>query len=63
MIGETGFPIKTLIVVYCDNQSVIQVVENPIAHGKMKHVEPHGHSLRQLVHKNVVNLVYCRTYD
>jgi uncharacterized protein YlbG (UPF0298 family) len=50
-------------MVYCDNQSVIQVVENLVAHNKMKHVELHAHYLRQLVQENVVNLVYCRTDD
>ena len=29
----------------------------------MKHVELHAHYLRQLVHGNIVSLVYCRTDD
>jgi len=61
--GKIGFPIKTLVVVYCGNQSAIQVVENPAAHSKMKHVELHAHYSRQLVQDNVVNLVYCGTND
>jgi hypothetical protein len=27
----------------------------------MKHVELHGHYLRQFVHENIVSLEYCRT--
>jgi hypothetical protein len=29
----------------------------------MKHVELHDHYLRQLVHQNVVSLVYCKEDD
>lgn len=50
-------------MIYYDNQSVIQVVENPIAHNKMKCMELHAHYLRQLLQENVVNLVYCKTDD
>jgi hypothetical protein len=63
LLGELGFPVQTSTTIYCDNQSVIQVVDNPISHSKMKHVELHAHYLRQLVHENIVSLVYCRTDD
>jgi hypothetical protein len=31
---------------YFDNQSVVQVADNPIVNSKMKHVELHAHYLR-----------------
>jgi hypothetical protein len=40
-----------------------KLLDNPISHSKMKHVELHAHYLRHLVHENVVSLIYCRTYD
>ena len=46
LLGELGFPITSSTVLHCDNQSAIQVVDNPIAHSKMKHAELHFHYLR-----------------
>lgn len=60
---ELGFPIQTSTTLYCDNQSIIQVADNLVAHSKMKHGELHVHYLKQLVHKKVVSLVYCITDD
>jgi hypothetical protein len=63
LLGELGLPVQTSTTIYCDNQSAIQVVDNPVSHSKMKHVELHAHYLRQLVHENIVSLEYCRTND
>ena len=46
-------------VIYCENQGVIQVVDNFVSHRKMKHVEIHVHYMRQLVQENVVSLLQC----
>ena len=56
-----GFPITASTILYCDNQSSIQVVDNLVSHSKMKYVELHFHYLRPLVHENIVTLFYCRT--
>lgn len=57
LMRELGFPRLELTLVYCDNQSAIQVAHNHVAQSKMKHVEPHVHYLKQLVHENVVTIV------
>ena len=36
LLGELEFPIKASTIIHCDNQSVIQVVDNLVAHSKMK---------------------------
>jgi hypothetical protein len=46
LLGEPGFPIQTLNTLYCDNHSVIQVVDNLVSHINMKHVDLHAHYLR-----------------
>jgi hypothetical protein len=48
---------------YCDNQSVIEVVENLVGHDMINHVELHSHYLRQLVEDNVVTPFYSRIND
>jgi hypothetical protein len=45
-MGDIRFPFEESTIVYCDNQSAIQVDYNPIAHSEMKHVEPHSHDMR-----------------
>ena len=59
LLGELGLPVKALTFLHYDNPSSIQVVDNPIAHIKMKLVELHFHHLRQLVKDNFVTFVYC----
>ena len=41
----------------------MQVDDNHVVDSKMKHVELHGHYLRQLVQDNVVSLISCRTNE
>ena len=54
---------KSSIVIHCDNESGIHVIDNLVTHNKMKHVELHCHYLRQLVQDKVVTLVYYRIDD
>jgi hypothetical protein len=46
LLGELGFPVQASTAIHCDNQSAIQVVDNLVAHSKMKHVKLHVHYLR-----------------
>lgn len=59
-MDELEFPYMESTILYCDNQSAIQLTNNLIAHNEMKHVELHSHYLRQVVHENVFSLVYCQ---
>ena len=43
LLGELNFLIEALTIIHYDNQRVIQVVNNPIAQSKMKHIEIHVH--------------------
>lgn len=58
LLGGLGFLVKALDAIYCENKSAIQVVDNLIAHSKMKHVKLHAHYLRKLVQEKVVSLLY-----
>lgn len=63
LLGELGFLVKASPIIYCDNQSAIQVIDNHVAHSKMKNIELHVHYLRQLVHEHIVSSLYCRIDD
>lgn len=43
LMGGIGFLIKTLTMIYCDDQIVIHVAKNPIEHSKMNHKKIHVH--------------------
>lgn len=49
------------IVLYCDNQSTIQMSKNPLFHDKTKHIDIQHHYIRDFVQESLVELVYCST--
>jgi hypothetical protein len=46
------------IMILCDNQSCINMTENPTFHDKMKHIEIWYHYIRDMVQKRAVKLQY-----
>ncbi|KAL6311805.1 hypothetical protein AAG906_020916 [Vitis piasezkii] len=44
------------VPLYCDNQSAIRLVENPVFHARTKHVEVHYHFIREKVLEEEVEL-------
>eukprot|EP00253_Pinus_taeda_P004589 PITA_04589 len=63
ILSEFGFQQQHLTTLWCDNQSVIQLCENPIQHQRSKHIELHMHFIRKLIHDHVLQVQYCSTYD
>lgn len=43
----------------CDNKSAISIAENPVQHGKTKHINVKFHSIREAEKNKEVKLVYC----
>lgn len=48
-------------MVMCDNSSTIKLSNNPILHGRSKHIDVRFHFLRDLTKEGIVKLVYCGT--
>ena len=48
-------------MIYCDNQSCMKLIENPIFHDRSKHIEIRYHFIRDHVQKGVVKLQYLPT--
>ena len=44
--------------IYCDNQSCIELTENPVFHDKSKHIEIKYHYIRDMVQRGAVKLQY-----
>jgi len=61
LLSELGFKQDSATIVFEDNQSTIRVAENPVLHGRSKHIDIRFHYTRQVVAENVVSLVYLDT--
>ena len=48
-------------LIYCDNQSCIQLFENPVFHDRSKHIEIRYHFIRDYVQRGTVTLQYIST--
>ena len=48
-------------VIYYDNQSCIQLSENPVFHDRSKHIEVRYHFIRDYVQRGAVELQYIST--
>ena len=48
-------------VIYCDNQSCINLMENPLFHDRSKHIEISYHFIWDHVQRGVVELQYVST--
>ncbi|KAL2512470.1 Reverse transcriptase Ty1/copia-type domain-containing protein [Abeliophyllum distichum] len=60
LLGEIGFRNET-IRLYTDNQSVIHLSKNPVYHDRTKHVDIKFHFVRDMVEKNIVDLIKIPT--
>ena len=49
--------------IYCDNQSYINLTENPMFHDKSKHIEIKYHYIQDMVQRGVVKLQYLPTEE
>ena len=44
--------------VFCDNQSCVKLSENPVFHGKSKHIKIQYHYIKDMVQRGAVKLQY-----
>ena len=50
-------------MVFCDNRSSIELLKNPVPHGRSKHIDVTFHFLRELTKDGVVKLIHCHTQE
>ena len=61
VLTELGLVKKSSTTLKCDNQSVIQLANNPVYHSKTKHIYLATHYIRDLVADGIITLEYCPT--
>ena len=48
---------------WCDNQSAINLTKDPVQHQHRKHIELHVHFIINLIHDQVIEVLFCPTED
>lgn len=43
ILTKFGIPVRKPTIIFCDNQSAIQISRNPVHHQRTKHIEIHMH--------------------
>eukprot|EP00253_Pinus_taeda_P025181 PITA_25181 len=63
ILSEFDFQQQHPTTLWCDNQSAIQLFEDPFQHEHIKHIEIHMHFIGKLIHDHVLEVHYCSTDD
>ena len=56
LFKEFYHPQEESIIIYVDNKSAIELSENPVQHGRSKHIDMKYHFLRDYVKQKIVKL-------
>ncbi|KAF3660487.1 hypothetical protein FXO38_12137 [Capsicum annuum] len=60
LLKELGIRQET-ITIFCDSQSVIQLVKNQVYHAKMKHIDVRYHFIREIIEEGGVTVQKIKT--
>jgi hypothetical protein len=63
LLQDVGEEQKEPTMIKCDNQSSINIANNPIFHARTKHVEAQFHFVREKLQSNEIALMYCNTSE
>ena len=61
LLVNLGQKQSSLIKLYYDNKSAIAIAQNPVQHGKTKHMNVKFHYIREAEKNSLVKLHYCST--
>jgi hypothetical protein len=60
---EFGFQHQHPTSLWCDNQSAINLAKDHVQHQRRKHIELHMHFIRNLIHDQVIEVLFFPTED
>ncbi|XP_019234410.1 PREDICTED: uncharacterized protein LOC109214903 [Nicotiana attenuata] len=61
LLEELTVPFSSPIAVFCDSQSALHIVRNPVFHERMKHIEVDCHFFRNNLQEGLISLLHIRT--
>ena len=63
MMKDIGITFKGLVIIYCDNTSIVNMSKNHVLHSKTKHISIKYHVFIQKVAKKEIRLEYVKTKE
>jgi hypothetical protein len=63
ILSEFGFQHQHPTSLWCENQSAIKLAKDPVQHQRSKHIELHMHFIRNLIHDQVIEVLFFPTED
>lgn len=63
MLKDIGITFVELVVIHCDNTSIVNMSNNPMMHSKTKHISIKYHFLRDKVAEKKIRLEYISTKE
>ncbi|KAL4309450.1 hypothetical protein GQ457_01G023190 [Hibiscus cannabinus] len=58
-LSDLGFKQESAIVLLCDNKSAIAIAENPVQHGRTKHINVKYHAIREAEKNSLIKMEFC----
>ncbi|KAL4285133.1 hypothetical protein GQ457_16G021100 [Hibiscus cannabinus] len=59
LLSDLGFKQESAIVILCDNKSAINIAENPVQHGRAKHINVKFHAIREAEKISLIKMEFC----
>ena len=63
ILSDFGFEQQHPASLWCDNQSSIKLAKDQVQHQRSKHIELHMHFIRNLIHDQVIDVLFFPTKD
>jgi hypothetical protein len=63
ILSEFGFKQQHLTILWCDNQSAIKLAKDPSSTSASKNIEIHMHFIINLIHDQVIEVLFFPTED
>ena len=63
LLNDLGYPQRSPTALYCDNQSAIRLVRNPVFHKQSKHIDLKYHIIRAQQAEGHIKITYICTND
>lgn len=63
MLDDCGVNLDSVVVIWCDNKSTIEIAKNPAHHGRTKYIDIRYHFIRSKVADGSIILKYCKSED
>ncbi|KAL4302663.1 hypothetical protein GQ457_10G003570 [Hibiscus cannabinus] len=59
LLYDLGFKQESATVLLCDNKSAIAIADNPIQHGRTKHINVKFHAIRKAEKNSLIKMEFC----